>query len=328
MANDATQERLAGHLRALAADYPHVWRQCESFYAMRGKDGLPIWPRWVFLPMGAAYAIASGGGSNRVPVSRAFDIARIHHLAAWRLTQGIYRFPADVFTAVAETEMGETPVPTDVLLRLPEWCVYLDFEGRLPGWHGVYVALEWDSNNGSRELRLLFDQEAEQLIPLALILIPDGSLWDALEAMIESGMRQMAKTPPPAKKEAEEVIADLPGLPPVVTAVNLALLLCAEQPAERKPEEFHPKPVTVKGSLRFFPPAKPTIYPVGEKIAERLQAAEATIRVTGDRQTIRPHIRRAHWHGYWHGPREGERRFVLQWLPPMVVSPREKTDGN
>ena len=38
-----------------------------------------------------------------------------------------------------------------------------------------------------------------------------------------------------------------------------------------------------------------------------------------DGSGVRPHVRRAHWHGYWYGPREGERNFKLKWLPPVAV---------
>lgn len=36
----------------------------------------------------------------------------------------------------------------------------------------------------------------------------------------------------------------------------------------------------------------------------------------------RPHVRRAHWHGFWSGPRKSEkqRTFSVQWLPPIAVA--------
>ena len=33
----------------------------------------------------------------------------------------------------------------------------------------------------------------------------------------------------------------------------------------------------------------------------------------------RPHWRRAHWHSYWTGPRDGERIARLKWIPPIPV---------
>ena len=37
------------------------------------------------------------------------------------------------------------------------------------------------------------------------------------------------------------------------------------------------------------------------------------------RSSPRPHIRRAHWHSYWIGPKDGERKVILKWLPPVLV---------
>lgn len=31
---------------------------------------------------------------------------------------------------------------------------------------------------------------------------------------------------------------------------------------------------------------------------------------------VRPHSRRGHWHHYWTGPRDGDRRLVLKWTGP------------
>lgn len=35
---------------------------------------------------------------------------------------------------------------------------------------------------------------------------------------------------------------------------------------------------------------------------------------------VRGHIRRAHWHSFWHGPREGERQLKLRWMHPTLVN--------
>ncbi len=32
------------------------------------------------------------------------------------------------------------------------------------------------------------------------------------------------------------------------------------------------------------------------------------------------HPPRAHWHHFWTGPRDGERRLVLRWLHPILVA--------
>ena len=58
---------------------------------MRGAE-LPHWPQWCYLPLFGAYAIVGGGGTNRVPIDRAQHPGVVAALAAWRMTQGIYRY--------------------------------------------------------------------------------------------------------------------------------------------------------------------------------------------------------------------------------------------
>lgn len=36
--------------------------------------------------------------------------------------------------------------------------------------------------------------------------------------------------------------------------------------------------------------------------------------------TMTPHVRRAHWHRFWVGPRNGPRRLTVKWLPPIPVN--------
>jgi len=65
-----------------------------------------------------------------------------------------------------------------------------------------------------------------------------------------------------------------------------------------------------------------TWHDVGYRIGSELRAYE---RVKFERKqhqggTKRPHMRRAHWHHYWTGPRDGDRELVLKWLAPTMVS--------
>ncbi|MFM2415427.1 MAG: hypothetical protein RL385_150 [Pseudomonadota bacterium] len=40
---------------------------------------------------------------------------------------------------------------------------------------------------------------------------------------------------------------------------------------------------------------------------------------TGGGPPRAPHLRRAHWHRFWTGPRDGERAIRLRWLSPILV---------
>lgn len=61
----------------------------------------------------------------------------------------------------------------------------------------------------------------------------------------------------------------------------------------------------------------------GVAIGRQLRAA-AKAETGAAHKGPRPHIRRAHWHGYWLGPRAGGQRFELRWLPPIAVALKEE----
>lgn len=64
-----------------------------------------------------------------------------------------------------------------------------------------------------------------------------------------------------------------------------------------------------------------TWHEVGYRIGAELRAYERSMMERKEHQggTKRPHMRRAHWHHYWTGPRDGERKLVLKWIAPTMV---------
>jgi hypothetical protein len=116
-------------LTTISHRYPRAWGMVEQFLADRGRD-VPSWPRWCFLPLAGWYAIISAHiGRNRIGPDRAGDIARLAALGTWRYSLGVYRFDQAVYDALINTGLSDAPMPADVLLRLPEWCVYIETPG-------------------------------------------------------------------------------------------------------------------------------------------------------------------------------------------------------
>lgn len=117
---------------------------------------------------------------------------------------------------------------------------------------------------------------------------------------------------------------DLRGIEVCKKLINIVLYLCSTNldVIDKSPNvEIHPfKPVTRKnvlGKFQILPALKPKIMSVGENISVALKK-EAQL-YKGSTSPVRPHVRRAHWHGYWTGPRMGERDFILKWIPPTLV---------
>jgi len=183
---DVTAKRLRAMLAEAARRYPGVWRQIDAFRADRGRGDLPDWPDWCFLPIAGTYAIV--GGSRRLPPERVPDPARLAALAAWRVTQGIYRFDPELYAALVSTEL-KGDLPADLLKRLPAWGVYIEMQQ--PDLQGFFAHLEHDVNTGRMELRLVLDAVEDDggLIPIPLH-VGKWNLARAIEEMMTEAHKQ------------------------------------------------------------------------------------------------------------------------------------------
>lgn len=173
---DARACRPREHLLLAGQLYPQAWADIEHMRSvLRGRTA-PDWPQWCFVPIaGAQAAVANDAGIDVAMLgalypSRVIDAARLAALAAWRMTQGIYRFDPAVFEAVSATPVTGD-IPDELLLQLPEWCIYIETPGLHLGTspvHGAFAHLEWDVNVQRTELRLLLDADALTPLPIHL----------------------------------------------------------------------------------------------------------------------------------------------------------------
>lgn len=87
-----------------------------------------------------------------------------------------------------------------------------------------------------------------------------------------------------------------------------------------------PPPKSTKRGVRIFPPERPLLVPVGVRVGAALRqyrqapAVPESAGPTG--RTVAPHLRKAHWHSFWTGPRTdpAQRRLRLQFLPSTPVN--------
>lgn len=317
-------------LAAVLRAYPDAAKAGDDFRAGRGRDGLPDWPDWCYLPLAAAYAIVSGGGPRRVSIERAHHLPIVGALLAWRMTQGVYRIDPALYDALVATPVdGEIPV--EVLYRLPEWCVYVETPGLAWGArpvHGAWAHLESDVSGGPDELRLLLDTADDPTRPLDAVagcvalplILGDGGITGALDRLEASAMRGAAAHGLPFEGLPSGSLGTLRrAIEPVV---SLVLYLCSEA-AElgrdtRRPG--NPAPKRLRDGWRLFAADGLRTWDVGVRFGAALRAAYHAAEVgepAGPGSSPRPHIRRAHWHTYRVGPeRAGS---VLRWLPPIAV---------
>lgn len=303
--------------------YPGVWDDYAQFLADR--EALGGWPAWCYCPMSAALAIASRGGT---PTMRdANSVGAIAALAAWRPTQGLYRFDPTLFEELVSTPVtGE--IPADQLQRLPEWCVYVEIPGaaladrtRMPvhNFLGFFAHLEFDANDHRAELRLLLDH-AYHAIPLSVHL--GGTLEEGLALMFEEA-RKRGYYRPNAETKAADIVGPL---------LSVLLYLCAgdsESRPTRDPKRKHgnegQQVKRAKNGRLHLPPARPEVWETGFRLGAALRAARARAAEPG--ASPRGHVRKAHWHTFLMGPQDAEARTRdVRWLPPIPVNLDEHTE--
>lgn len=238
--------------------------------------------------------------------------------SAWRETKGVY-----VFDPTFVEEMARTPldmdVPGDALRHLPDWCPYLAFPEPVDGYAGVYAMMDIDSAHGSGRLMLMWvaadqsDPAVESFYGTPLDM-SKGSLAEAVSSGQEGFL------------EAHEILGADPRSGPwqhVPLAVGLLLYLVSDRPdvtGRTFPDGVPPSP----GRYRPAPKrAKGVPWQVGWRVGAAIRAADRKAASEGGEptgRTVRPHVRRAHWHTYWTGPRGGERTPVVRWLSPVAVN--------
>ncbi|WP_137822551.1 hypothetical protein [Pseudomonas sp. D(2018)] len=321
-----TAARPHKHLRMMKKRYRGFSELTEQLVRRRGVGGTPSWPDWCFLPFGGWHTLMGNylGDSSiaDLRVAYFYEAAMVAAIGTWQYSQGIYRFDPTLLSALKHSRL-EGDLPADALLHLPEWCIYIE----TPGWSwmgeplfGFWAHLEWDINTGGTELRFLLDGKSH-LVPHAL---PLGA-WSLKTAV--GTLKEVVHLRLSEFDVGSETIAITEQLMPLV---SLLLYLCSEEPEideMRQPgchsSRANPRPRP--HGRRFFVPDQPRQWVVGRNVGEALRASANVCPIAEGcpRRTVTTHLRRGHWHGFWTGPRTGERKFVYRWIPPLVVEGRK-----
>jgi hypothetical protein len=341
--------------RIAAAALPDIWRmfdQARTAALGRGKT----WPGYMWMPLEevaaeimralAALMASRHASAETISYIMPFAAANAYTLATWRLGKGVYRFDDDLRVALLDTPVtGE--IPTEVLKRLPEWCVYVETPGYRCADRQVYGFFVCTTRFAGEDVLYLSidltDPEKSRVVSFIPIGLGRGTIEEALlsnakrsiaitNEMKRQGvpvsdwsakaMAAIERDPAKLQESVDGVLADVGPL------LSLALYLCAEN-RELDPEP-PPRPAEshTKGGPRFFAASSARLVSVGMRLGARLREARA--HTGGDRReatgTVVPHLRRAHWHTYLYGARAGPRERRLRWLHPTLVNEHARAD--
>lgn len=282
----------------------------------RGHDK---WPRWCFAPF---TVWATSFVRSRQDLRKINDITNAITVIPWRYSRSVYRFDPDLYRELVATPFsGE--IPEEVLLRLPEWSIYVEMQGESVS--GFFSSLEYVSP-GKAELRFVFCSEV-RLVPF-YIALSAGTIEKSFEECLKE-YEAVARESDKVKDEYTDLLGE--DLSLVKKALSLVLYVCSDEAEIRDRdasdwEPSFPRPKVTKGVERLFPADRNRTVEVGRELGAMLR--EGAVRSESSAPTgrsVRPHMRRGHWHGFWTGPRKENReqqKFVLKWLPPLFVRGR------
>lgn len=352
-AADKTLMRFKDELNRLQ---PYV----ETWYAERGKS-LPDWPKIYFAPMEAWLTYFNAHPDAKmfpVGVERDTWIAqnaqKLSVLCPWRYTQGIYRFEQSFEKALVESTIKGV-IPSEVLLRLPQWSIYIELTPRrfeTQTLVGFWACLRnADRTMGVPELSLLLnlvEDDGRQVLLSRTLPIEQLGLEDLFRKIFHDIL------PKPLKAFDAERLGTAPDtfsrifqfestceamyqrnakiFQPILAVL---LYLCTTEPDIVNNRQPGLKPSNnygrhLKKGFRMFPADGPQIWTVGSTMEDNLKQHYRVLDIedgehqTGKRREVRSHVRSAHWHGYWkgHRPKEGQkdmREFIFHWIPPLLV---------
>jgi hypothetical protein len=310
--------RCSDHESGLEDRYPGCWDRLEQLRV--SESG---WPDWCLLPSIAGLVVVRGDDLEPAPWTpeEAGGLAPLGALFAWRWGRQIVRVDPDLAEALAATQL-DRGLPADSLLSLPGWCLYLAQLG--PGGQlGAYVFLDWNPDRQVPELVVVVDYEDGHNLAVAIDLAGE-SLADGVEKSLVEARHTRATM---AKDESwsHELVTELDKpdsvdrleqtVKPLVATV---LYLCSAEPDVVDPSSRHDK---LRKPPR--PATTPVVWELGWRVGAKLRSARSVTATTdsaGSHARPRPHIRAAHWHHYWTGPRRGDRQLVVRWVHPFVVA--------
>lgn len=287
---------------------------------------------------------AARGGFD--PEQAAVYAPSLNALAAWRPAQGVYHFHSSLERELRTSDVSGK-VPVGVLNLLPEWCPFVVFREPIKAYgidcRGFFFrnsTAVYDAQRGQeRTLEFVFwygSFREHSSIPLRHATLEECVAdWERdIRTTFENEPEYAEFMESTNLQDRDFDINEMltTQIRAVRQALPLVLYLCsanAEMRNDRTGKEWRgsfPKVArNKKGEPVFLQPAEPEQIQVGYRIGAKLEAARERERkeYAESGRRVTPHLRRAHFHSYWTGPRDGERKILIKWVAPILVGAAE-----
>lgn len=248
----------------------------------------------------------------------------------------IYSFDDDFAQILMEQGEDDMDIPIDILLQLPYPCIYIKF-----GKEGLFCFFEHDVPHNQFEFRMWHlndtsDTKFEDGESLILHIEEKRTFSESVLKTVNEGKKNVPDTMLSKEDAASRNFnAEHPEFLGKLYAryLQLVLYICAEnsereenaiqKSVTRRSNDYTKKPKDVFREIRKWDVG----FRIGSMIRKAKQTehsneqrSESTTRSGG---TKAPHTRRGHWHHFWIGKMDGERKLILKWVAPMFINGNE-----
>lgn len=237
----------------------------------------------------------------------------------WAANKQVYKFDSELELALADSE--EIKLPVRILDRLPYQTFYLEFaeDGIFrKNFHGAFINIVRKENG-----YLFYTERVKE----------DGRVMFGKAALVpndnEDGIFIFDKN----DFSCDESDRNVDWTEFCFYMLNALLYLCADnaeiQESSVTKNTYHP---SGRIKNRFSEIRQWECgYRYGSEIRSQKKQKKSSDNCKGQtselnicvKRSLPAHTRRAHWHHYWTGPRNGERKLILHWIPPVYVSGTE-----
>jgi hypothetical protein len=212
-------------------------------------------------PWEAEHILREAGEVIEDPVAGRLCPVKVAALSAWRMTKGVFRFDQTLWSRLIKADIAPD-MAGHIMRRLPQWCIYVETEGRLSehGVEGVFAFVESHAMEQAA-LHLILDEKGGlRHVPISL----SGTMWRAVRDATEQWVDEACA----ANLDGDVLVSQRvsTGIASVVEAtVRLLTYLCCKNVSvgERGRLPQNPMPVRAGSGWAMFPADRPTVWRVG-----------------------------------------------------------------
>lgn len=347
------------YIQRINKQFPNIWaavkKNRENIHSLKenGAPAFPAMPSWMEMTTGlvhytvshtpayeAVMTAARFQGMNKF-IEKMEDLTILAPVYAWKKSKNVYRFAPELYNELIHQEL-DTSVNMDVFFQLPQYGTYVETPGLRrdnKAVKGVLAYIEQQPTANDEYLYCLNlcyfmnDKDTPHTVDIFMYNM-DGhttlemsfnNVFDALDEYnekIESTTitKDLYKEVMNRDRFKKQIKESSPFL-------NLLMFLCSKEPdisEASKPETHH------HGKHNKHTD-EPKEWDVGIRISRMLLRSKSNEQGNPEGNGLgsakRPHIRSAHWHSYWIGPRDEtypNRRIIIKWLPPIPINVRDE----